>query len=66
MLHAGLPDFLGRLLAGLTVLFALFAVAVVMAAPYFVSVIANIGRRPVVYRRPVSRRRLAPPRRVGV
>lgn len=59
-------NLLAQVLSWLAVMFAMLVVAVVMAAPYFVSVISNIGRRPVIYRRaPAPRRRLAPPRRVG-
>jgi hypothetical protein len=55
-----------RLMSWLAAVCGLILVGVVMAAPYFVSVIANIGRRPITYRRaPSPRRRLAPARRVG-
>ncbi len=66
--HQDLPGAAARVLAQLALWFAglFFTIlaGLVMSAPYFVSVIANIGRRPVVFRRASApRRRLAAPRR---
>jgi hypothetical protein len=65
MRHANRPaNPLTRLLSWLVAVCATILVGLVMAAPYFVSVIANFGRRPVIYRRtPAPRRRLASARR---
>lgn len=58
-----LADVLARLVSFLGAVFATLLVGIVMAAPYFASVIGNIGRRPVIYRRAPVRRRLSAPRR---